>query len=356
LETSHIEQVVDLGSGIFDNVTASTVVLALSNRTTTSKTKIITEISDIEKSEFETKIFDQSQFLKNVSYSFNIYMDEKLSNLSKNISNGKKILQSYCRDNIEGIVAHKYLISGEPGDCRVPLVEGKDIKRYFINKPSNFLHWVPEEIHRTRPDYLWYSDNKIVIQRISGGSRPLVCAVDTKKLKTFASTNNLLLKDEFKTYYYFIAALINSDVINWYYANNFSNNSDLTVNISKTFMDQLPIADFSFSVSFISQIIHHLSGDSHYFQFIEIINAATFDIYFPDHMREKEIDVIQFIQRDIEEVMQGQVFENLEDTAKQKVIEQLYTKWTDPDNEVPNRIKLFTVRSPDILKPILESK
>lgn len=356
LETSHIEQVVDLGSGIFDNVTASTVVLALSNRTTTSKTKIITEISDIEKSEFETKIFDQSQFLKNVSYSFNIYMDEKLSNLSKNISNGKKILQSYCRDNIEGIVAHKYLISGEPGDCRVPLVEGKDIKRYFINKPSNFLHWVPEEIHRTRPDYLWYSDNKIVIQRISGGSRPLVCAVDTKKLKTFASTNNLLLKDEFKTYYYFIAALINSDVINWYYANNFSNNSDLTVNISKTFMDQLPIADFSFSVSFISQIIHHLSGDSHYFQFIEIINAATFDIYFPDHMREKEIDVIQFIQRDIEEVMQGQVFENLEDTAKQKVIEQLYTKWTDPNNEVPNRIKLFAVRSPDILKPILESK
>lgn len=356
LETSHIEQVVDLGSGIFDNVTASTVVLALSNRTTTSKTKIITEISDIEKFEFETKIFDQSQFLKNVSYSFNIYMDEKLSNLSKNISNGKKILQSYCRDNIEGIVAHKYLISGEQGDCRVPLVEGKDIKRYFINKPSNFLHWVPEEIHRTRPDYLWNSDNKIVIQRISGGSRPLVCAVDTKKLKTFASTNNLLLKDEFKTYYYFIAALINSDVINWYYANNFSNNSDLTVNISKTFMDQLPIANFSFSISFISQLLHHLSGESHYFQFIEIINAAIFELYFSDHMKEKEIDVLQFIQRDIEEVMQGKVFENLDDTTKQKVIEQLYDKWTDPDNEIPNRIKLFAVRSPDILKPILESK
>jgi hypothetical protein len=218
------------------------------------------------------------------------------------------------------------------------------------------LHWVPEEIHRTRPDYLWNSDNKIVIQRISGGSRPLVCAVDTKKLKTFASTNNLLLKDEFKTYYYFIAALINSDVINWYYANNFSNNSDLTVNISKTFMDQLPIANFSFSVSFISQLLHHLSGESHYFQFIEIINAAIFDLYFPDHMREKEIDVLQFIQRDIEEVMQGKVFENLEDTTKQKVIEQLYAKWTDPDNEVLNRIKLFAARSPDILKPILESK
>jgi hypothetical protein len=121
-------------------------------------------------------------------------------------------------------------------------------------------------------------------------------------------------------------------------------------------MDQLPIANFSFSISFISQLLHHLSGESHYFQFIEIINAAIFDLYFSDHMKEKEIDVLQFIQRDIEEVMQGKVFEKLDDTTKQKVIKQLYTKWTDTENEVPNRIKLFAVRSPDILKPILESK
>ena len=87
-----------------------------------------------------------------------------------------------------------------------------------------------------------------------------------------------------------------------------------------------------------------------------IIDAVVFEIYFSDHMKQKEIDILQFIQRDIEEVMQGKVFENLEDMAKQKVIEQLYEKWTDPDNEVRDRIKLFAVRSPDILKPILESK
>ncbi len=66
--------------------------------------------------------------------------------------------------------------------------------------------------------------------------------------------------------------------------------------------------------------------------------------------------ILAIIQRDIEEVMQGKVFENLDDTTKQKVIEQLYTKWTDTNNEVRDRIKLFAVRSPDILKPILESK
>jgi hypothetical protein len=87
-----------------------------------------------------------------------------------------------------------------------------------------------------------------------------------------------------------------------------------------------------------------------------LIDYAVLELYFSEHIQEKKIDILQFIQRDIEEVMQGKVFENLDDTTKQKVIEQLYTKWTDPNNQVPNRIKLFAVRSPDILKPILESK
>ena len=73
-------------------------------------------------------------------------------------------------------------------------------------------------------------------------------------------------------------------------------------------------------------------------------------------MKERGIDVLTFVERDIAEVMQGREFEKLSDAEKEKVIEQLHTKWTDPDNEVRDRIKLFAVRSPDILKLILESK
>jgi hypothetical protein len=40
-------------------------------------------------------------------------------------------------------------------------------------------------------------------------------------------------------------AFINSSTLNWYYSNSFSNNSQLTVNISKTFLEQLPIPDTS---------------------------------------------------------------------------------------------------------------
>ena len=89
--------------------------------------------------------------------------------------------------------------------------------------------------------------------------------------------------------------------------------------------------------------------------FESVIDGFFFNLYFPDHMKERGIDVLEFVERDLAEVMQGREFEKLTDIEKEQVIKHLYTKWSHPDNEVRNRIKLFAVRSPEILKPILES-
>jgi hypothetical protein len=79
------------------------------------------------------------------------------------------------------------------------------------------------------------------------------------------------------------------------------------------------------------------------------------DEFISTEQYKKEIDVLQFVERDIAIVMQGRDFEKLSDSEKEVVIEQLHKTWSHPDNEVRNRIKLFAVRSPDVLKPILES-
>lgn len=84
-----------------------------------------------------------------------------------------------------------------------------------------------------------------MIQRISGGSNPLTATIDKKKNRAFNSVNSLLLKEQYENQYEYILALINSRVLNWYYANSFSNNSELTVNISKTFLEKLPIPKVS---------------------------------------------------------------------------------------------------------------
>ncbi len=90
--------------------------------------------------------------------------------------------------------------------------------------------------------------------------------------------------------------------------------------------------------------------------FLAINNGLVFELYFSDHMKEKQIGILQFVEKDLAEVMQDRDFEQLSDSEKESIINQLHARWTHPDSEVRNRIKLFAVRSPEILKPILESR
>jgi len=99
------------------------------------------------------------------------------------------------------------------------------------------------------------------------------------------------------------------------------------------------------------------------------VDALVLNLYFTEHMQEKEIDVLPFIEKDIATVMQKHPsacgispqgekfldFEKLTDTEKEAVIEQLHQTWSHPDNEVVKRVALFKEKSPEILKPILES-
>jgi hypothetical protein len=244
LENSTIDELVDLGSGVFHNVTASTIIFKLINAKNKNNTcKIITNIKNIKNKQYTTTKIKQKQFLNNVSYTFNIYANVIVKNLLDKIHQNKKILDDFSRDIIAGIVAHQHLLFDKPVNHSLPLVIGKTIKKYGINNIQRHILWNTKEIHRTRPDYLWDTDKKIILQRISGGSNPLTATLDTNKYKTFASVNNILLKPCFNDKYEYILALLNSKVLNWYYANKFSNNSTLTVNISKTYLSQLPISD-----------------------------------------------------------------------------------------------------------------
>ena len=79
------------------------------------------------------------------------------------------------------------------------------------------------------------------------------------------------------------------------------------------------------------------------------------NLYFLDHMKEHEIDVLDFVEKDIEKALQGQKFDSLNNAKKEEVIQQLHAEWTDPKNEVVKRMAMFKEKSPHILKPILES-
>lgn len=89
--------------------------------------------------------------------------------------------------------------------------------------------------------------------------------------------------------------------------------------------------------------------------FDQIIDSIFLELYFTEHMTEREIDVLQFVKCDIEKVIQGRDFERLNEVEKKHVIKQLYQTWSHQDNEVVKRMAQFKEKSPELLKPILES-
>ena len=117
-------------------------------------------------------------------------------------------------------------------------------------------------------------------------------------------------------------------------------------------LDQQPLID-------LVEIILYGKRTSNKFNTLlyeSVIDAIIFEIYFFAHMKERGIDILNYVRNDLEEVMEQGEFSQLTDDNKESVISQLHAIWTHPDSEVRNRIKLFAVRSPDVLKPILESR
>lgn len=246
LERTSIERIVDLKDGVFEGVTASTIIINLLNNNKKRDTLIIDANCKIDGfvDDNKTTKIEQSNFLKNVSHTFSLYINPLEQNLFIKISNSDFFLKDIVVDIIEGIVAHKEFISNKILSSEFkPMLEGKDIKKFQTNFGGNYVLFDRKKIHRARPDYVWEANKKIVIQRISGGKSPLVSTIDKEKYKAFASTNLLLIKENLvKTYTYeLICALINSKLWNFYYSKNFSNGSNLTVNISKTFLEMLPL-------------------------------------------------------------------------------------------------------------------
>jgi uncharacterized protein YihD (DUF1040 family) len=89
--------------------------------------------------------------------------------------------------------------------------------------------------------------------------------------------------------------------------------------------------------------------------FTSIVDALVFQLYFPEHMKDRNIDILQFVEKDLKEVMQNREFDELTDDQKEKTINQLHARWTDPKSEIVKRMNSFAEKSPEILKPILES-
>jgi len=168
----------------------------------------------------------------------------------------------------------------------------------------------------------------------------------------FIKTNRINLK--------YLCAILNSSLSNYYLTYKGKYTGDL-LQIDKSQLLSIPI--FISAETKVFEVLidillflkkNRLNEKS--IKIENIIDGLILELYFPHHMKYRNIDILKFVEKDIEEVMQNREFDQLSDDQKEKVIKQLHTKWSDPQSEIVKRMNSFAEKSPDILKPILEGR
>ena len=248
LDNCCIHKIVDLKSGVFEGVTASTIILIIEKNSNNIKNQIkIIDNRSSEKIEIE-KVFVilQASFLKNTSYAFNIFVSDqeetifkRMRTISLNLGNLVRVYNGIAtKKDKEGFYDKCINVK-----CKKLLV-GKDIHRYYFTFDNRYIEYDRKKLHRARDESIFLAKEKLIMQRIGG---ILVTAYDEDQYYTFNSVNNLIAMENCSYNLKFILALLNSKLMEFYYISNFTNRSKLTVNISKTYLDKLPIRLINFS-------------------------------------------------------------------------------------------------------------
>jgi len=246
LDNTNIKRIVDLKDGVFTGVTASTIILILELGKQIKDIEIIDNPRGINEVTTTIKKINKTVFLDNPSYSFNIFVDKYENRLFSKVKE-KSIYLGEVINVYNGIstFADKQGISDTKiNSTYKKILMGKDIKRYFHEWNGKYIEYVPQKLQRPRDENIFLEKEKLIMQRIAG---ILVTSYDDKKYYTYNSVNNILKKDNTNYSLKFILALLNSKLFQFYYIKNFTNKSSLTVNISKTFIDKLPLVKIDFN-------------------------------------------------------------------------------------------------------------
>jgi adenine-specific DNA-methyltransferase len=245
LRQTAVRQIVDLGVGVFSGATTSSIIVVLEKAKEAYDNMI--EIRD--GIDTNVQLTQQSEFLAN-GYVLNTSATSQDTNILRKLNVISINLGELCQELIFGVVITKNrddVVSDKSLPGYKPFLEGRDISRYLIRSVGKYLLYKPELLHRPRTPRIFEAREKLLIQRITGGKRPLNAAYDNQQFYNKESINNIILKDDTPYNAKYILGLLNSQLLNWFYRNKFTNESTLTVNLSKEYLSQIPIRVINFT-------------------------------------------------------------------------------------------------------------
>ncbi len=163
----------------------------------------------------------------------------------------------------------------------------------------------------------------------------------------------------------YLLAIFNSNLAQWYFAQISTSSGMGTNRWLKYKIEQLPIKEISKNqVKPFETIVDYLTflhdktkpnansytdNKSIAAIFEDVLNMMVYELYFEEHMKEREIDVLQFVDTD-------NIFRDISefdgDEEKAEIIGNAYKWLQESSNPIRDRIALANIKSKDIIRRI----
>ncbi len=272
------------------------------------------------------------------------------------------------------LVVFPYLLP-EGGQGRAQLMTSDHIKRYF---PKGWEYLSRrEDVLRGRErgrfnNHEWYQFGRK--QGVDYGGRPKLIAPDISlggnfsidRHGEFYTTTTLYgyikKPDVWESYEYWLA-LLNSSVLWFYLKNSGSVLANGYFRYKPAYLQNFPVPDPSpdqeRTISVLADMalvagnhraVTSTQESQGLFHFLDdLIDMCIFELYFPEHMREKSLLVID----DIASLMQNYA-PDMQDPEKRKMATRFYEVANAPEHPIRNRLLRLTADSPDLFAVIKE--
>ena len=188
--------------------------------------------------ENKTYTIEQSKWKNNIDFVFGIHANGFDTGIIDKIYNVRHTTLSGQADWALGIVTgnNKAYIADEQREGFEEIYKGKDVEKFILSKPSNYIHFTPEKFQQVAPVEKYRAKEKLIYRFIS---KYLVFAYDDQQKLTLNSANIVIPKIPGYSIKV-IAALLNSSLYQFIFQKKFS-----SIKILRSYIEQMPLALWS---------------------------------------------------------------------------------------------------------------
>ena len=231
---------------VFENAVVETVVVVVKNVHLDNNIVSIFECDNKEMI-YRSHQIPQEVFLKSYRHSFIVKVDDSLVSFKEKLDKEGHILKSLV--NINQAIALKYdrsksLFLRKEADNFKPVLDGRNIQRYYIEWGGYFLAYDISKIHSCKRTDIFEAKEKLFFRRV--GER-LIATYDNNQ---YYALNTLVVITLLLTTHYsikYILGLINSNLLNFYYVKFLKSTKVVFSEIQARQLAQLPIHEINFS-------------------------------------------------------------------------------------------------------------